>query len=138
MRTCRPGAPWRCKRGTCAGWSEGAMTDLHYVCGQRLWAADDVELVLARDARVGRDVALKRLTRPPTEADRQRFTHEAEVQGRLEHRAVVPVLDVGVDDDGAPYLVMRQVGGTTLAEALALRNKGDRDAERRFPTRHLL
>lgn len=109
-----------------------------YPAGERLWAGTGVELVAARDPRVDREVAVKRLLGTPAPGDVERFLHEAQVQGRLEHPAVVPVLDVGVDGDGRPYLVMRQVRGTTLAEAIERRLAGDAEADRRFPIRRLL
>lgn len=109
-----------------------------YPAGERIWAGTGVEIVAARDPRVDRAVAVKRLIGSPAPGDIERFLHEASVQGRLEHPAVVPVLDVGVDGDGRPYLVMRQVSGTTLADAIERRLAGDADAERRFPIRRLL
>jgi len=68
----------------------------------------------ARDARTGRDVALKRLLDPRHGA---RFEIEAELLARLRHPRVVRVLDAfsaGADR----YLVMELVEGPTLADVL--------------------
>ena len=53
------------------------------------------------------------------------------MQGRLEHPAIVPVHDMGVDADGQPYFVMKRLAGVTLQDVL---DKGDP----RWPKRLLL
>jgi hypothetical protein len=42
---------------------------------------------------------------------RARFVREARVQGQLEHPAIVPVYDIGVRADGAPYFTMKDITG---------------------------
>ena len=78
------------------------------------------EVWVARDAELNREVALKRLRE--READnpqsRDRFLHEAEVTGRLEHKGIVPVYSLGRFDNGRPYYAMRFVEGTTLKDAI--------------------
>ena len=71
---------------------------------------------LARDPRLGRNVAVKVL-RPALAADpaaRDRFRREALAAGRLDHPNVVPALDAG-EDAGRPYLVSAYVEGEDLA-----------------------
>jgi serine/threonine-protein kinase len=75
---------------------------------------------LARDASLGRDVALKELRpeRAGQPALWARFQREAQVTGQLEHPGIVPVYEVGRrPDDQAPFYTMRFVRGRTLAEA---------------------
>ena len=67
------------------------------------------------DATIGREVAIKR-ARDREQNDR--LLDEARLQGRLEHPGVLPVYDVGSDEDGAPYFTMRRLRGATLADAL--------------------
>jgi serine/threonine-protein kinase len=77
---------------------------------------------LARDAALGRDVALKELRpeRAGNPAVWARFLREAQVTGQLEHPGVVPIYEVGRrPDDQAPFYTMRFVRGRTLAEAVA-------------------
>ena len=55
------------------------------------------EVLLCKDLRIGREVALKVIraehgARPDL---RKRFLREARVQGQLEHPAIVPVYDLG-------------------------------------------
>ena len=77
------------------------------------------EIVLARDRRIGRDVALKRMRadNPPPELV-ERFLREAKIQARLDHPSIAPVHELGFDSEGLPYFTMKRVGGTTLGELL--------------------
>jgi serine/threonine protein kinase/Tfp pilus assembly protein PilF len=76
---------------------------------------------LARDAELGRDVALKELL--PEHADRPalraRFLEEARITGQLEHPGIVPVYELGRrDGDREPFYTMRFVRGRTLSAAV--------------------
>src|SRR5262245_11560199 len=57
------------------------------------------EIWLAKDERIGRDVAIKKLRRG-RESQEPRFFVEAQITGQLEHPSVVPLHDLGVDDAG--------------------------------------
>src|SRR5215207_2569228 len=73
------------------GWGTLAFED-RYSDGDVLGRGGMGEVRTARDHRVGRDVAIKRLREPAGHGDPiARFLREARVQGRLEHPAVVPV-----------------------------------------------
>ena len=61
-------------------------------------------LYLALDPLIDRLVAVKRL-RVDTEEMRARFLREARAGGRLQHKNIVTVFDVGVDDD-QPFIAM--------------------------------
>ncbi len=74
---------------------------------------------LAEDLRLGRRVALKVLTGlgPGAESQLARFKREAAVASKLDHPAICGVHDAGIES-GVPYIAMRYVAGTTLAEML--------------------
>jgi tetratricopeptide (TPR) repeat protein len=77
---------------------------------------------LARDASLGRDVALKELRpeRAGSPAVWARFLKEAQVTGQLEHPGIVPIYELGRrPGDQQPFYTMRFVRGRTLAEAAA-------------------
>ncbi|MCK6550475.1 WD40 repeat domain-containing serine/threonine protein kinase, partial [Myxococcota bacterium] len=77
------------------------------------------EVMVARDRRLGRDVALKRLVAVPAdEALSRRLTREAWVTARLEHPSIVPVYDAGESDDGRLYYTMRLIHGRSLRDVL--------------------
>ncbi|MFH1469292.1 MAG: serine/threonine-protein kinase [Pseudomonadota bacterium] len=73
---------------------------------------------LAEDEALGRQVALKELTRESA-SQRRSFTREARLTAGLDHPGIVPIFDVGVHPDGAPFYVMRVVRGRSLQHALA-------------------
>jgi predicted Ser/Thr protein kinase len=76
------------------------------------------EVFRARDARLGRDVAIKVL--PPERADDpafRRFEQEARAAGALNHPHVLAVFDVGREGD-APYMVTELLEGQTLRERM--------------------
>jgi tRNA A-37 threonylcarbamoyl transferase component Bud32 len=92
------------------------------------------------DTRIGRRIACKEL-RPDAAGNaelRARFLREARVQGQLEHPAIVPVYDIGERADGTTYFTMKTIRGITLADIITGRVRGDDDAAKRYPRRHLL
>lgn len=80
---------------------------------------------LARDAAIGRDVALKDLRADAGGAPAVlRFLREARITGQLEHPGVVPVYELGRDArTGRPFYVMRFIRGRTLSEVVAAFHK---------------
>ncbi|MBA2542601.1 MAG: serine/threonine protein kinase, partial [Deltaproteobacteria bacterium] len=91
------------------------------------------EVLSARDEQIGRNVAIKRLRSKPTPETEARFLREARIQGRLDHPAIVPVHELGRDDQGQPFFAMKQLAGKTLAEVI-----GQPEAERTFTRKQLL
>ena len=73
---------------------------------------------LARDPRLGRDVALKVLQQQRGIGSPQRFQREALVAARLDHPGLATVLDAGQDGDSL-WLAMRYVPGQSLGALLA-------------------
>jgi serine/threonine-protein kinase len=74
---------------------------------------------LARDLRHGRPVAIK-VMMTDLEGDpetRERFYREAKVAGRLQHRNLISVYDMG-EEDGRLYMVMELLRGDTLNDYL--------------------
>ncbi|MGD0528635.1 MAG: serine/threonine-protein kinase [Polyangiaceae bacterium] len=84
------------------------------------------EVVAAMDQDIGREVAIKRLrgdVQGPAAV--ARFVDEIRTVGALEHPNIVPIHDVGVDDDGSLYFVMRCVQGATLESIIERLQAGD-------------
>jgi serine/threonine-protein kinase len=65
-----------------------------------------------------------------------RFAEEVRIVGQLEHPGIVPVHDVGVDEDGQHYLVMKYVDGDTLETVIEKLRAGDPAYVARFPYSH--
>ncbi|MEJ7599866.1 MAG: serine/threonine-protein kinase [Kofleriaceae bacterium] len=87
------------------------------------------EVVLALDAHLEREVAVKRIRAERPSADElARFLREARIQASLEHPAVVPVHDIAVDRTGRPLFVMKRLAGTEMKVLLdRLRDGTDPD-----------
>jgi len=68
-----------------------------------------------------RDTALKVLDPAISSADYRtwRFLEEARVTGQLEHPNIVPVHELGTDDEGVLYFSMKLVEGDTLEQQIA-------------------
>jgi serine/threonine protein kinase len=76
------------------------------------------EVYRARDARLGRDVAIKVLPLLAANSDRLwRFEHEARAAAALNHPNILAVFQMGTYE-GAPYLVSELLEGETLRELL--------------------
>jgi len=75
-------------------------------------------VIEATDSVLGRTVALKEVLSLDTETVR-RFQRETRITARLEHPAIVPVHDAGIGPSGAPFYVMRKIGGRALEDLVA-------------------
>ena len=104
-----------------------------YETTRRLGEGGFGEVLGARDNDIGREVAVKRLhpgMRSPGVL--ARFAEEVRTIGSLEHPNIVPIHDVGVEDNGDYYFVMKYVAGETLESIIDKLAAGDRDAHARF------
>ncbi len=97
------------------------------------------EVSLCRDRRIGRDVALKAV-RADVESlpARRAFLAEARVQAQLEHPAIIPVYDLGLDEHGREFFTMRAIAGTTLAKVLGRLRGNDAETHREFTLLRML
>jgi len=87
-----------------------------YDVGDELGRGGMGEVLAAHDRRIGRDIAIKRMHGRRSPRAIHRFLREARVQARLQHPAILPVHDLGVDGEGRPYFTMKRLAGVTLEE----------------------
>lgn len=83
------------------------------------------------DRTLNREVAIK-VQRPENrdlKGSTMRFFEEAQVQGQLSHPNICPVHEVGEDEEGRSYFVMKLVEGKSLQDVLDRRLKGAESAE---------
>ena len=91
------------------------------------------EVYRARDARLGRDVAIKVLPLLAAGSDRlRRFEQEARAAAALNHPNILAVFQMGTYE-GAPYLVSELLEGETLREQLKRGPLSVRKAPKPFP-----
>ena len=74
---------------------------------------------LATQRSLGRKVAVKTL-RPNMRSDAAtlRLLREAWVTGTLEHPNIVPVYDLGLDEDGSPIIVLKRIEGVEWGQVM--------------------
>ena len=96
------------------------LPEAGYALGSVIGRGGMGEVVAAHDKRIGREVAIKRMTGPSPDAEQlSRFLREARIQARLDHPAIVPVHELGTDEHGRPYFTMKRLTGVTLAFRIA-------------------
>ncbi len=90
------------------------------------------EVWRVRDHDLGREVAMKVIhassgpeTRRRAVSLLERFLHEARLLARLDHPGILPLHDVGLDDDGRVWFTLPLVRGDTLADLLARKPASD-------------
>ncbi len=90
-----------------------------YIIKSQLGQGGMATVYHAYDPSFERDVAIKVLPEAMLQDPqfRTRFTREAKAIARLEHPAIVPVYDVG-EENNQPYIVMRYMSGGSLAEMI--------------------
>ena len=91
------------------------------------------EIVLVHDQDIARKVAVKRLL--PEASDPvmlARFVDEIRTVGRLEHPNIVTIHDVGVDELGRYFFVMKYVEGETLETIIRKLADSDPDYHRKY------
>ncbi|QEG37819.1 serine/threonine-protein kinase [Bythopirellula goksoeyrii] len=89
---------------------------------------------LTRDVNLNRHVALKEISHGAnaSEIAIERFKHEAEITGRLDHPSIVPIYQLGEDlQSGRAFYTMRFLGRSTLQDSISeyheRREEGDED-----------
>jgi serine/threonine protein kinase/Tol biopolymer transport system component len=106
-----------------------------YEIVQHLGSGGMGDVYRARDARLGRDVAIKVLPEDVAgNAERlARFRQEARTAGTLNHPNLVTIFDIGTTAEGVTFLVMELLEGETLRDVLSrLAGEGRRMPMRMF------
>src|SRR5881409_4487697 len=85
-----------------------------YECIERLGSGATSRVEMARDNVIGRVVALKTFVNGFGEGQEQQFLREAQIIGQLSNPSIVQLYDVGIDEQGTPFLVMEYIAGNTL------------------------
>ncbi len=90
------------------------------------------EVALVNDNDIERRVAVKRIKRDMVDEDTLiRFVGEVQAVGRLEHPGIIPIHDVGLDENGY-FFVMKYVDGETLESVIAKLRSGDASYHSRY------
>ncbi len=92
----------------------------------------------AREKMIRRTVAMKVMLDHNARDDVMRFIEEAQITGQLEHPNIVPIHELGLNEQDQPFYTMKFVKGFTLKEVLAKITDGDAETIAKFPLRQLL
>ncbi len=94
-----------------------------------------------RDPWLHRTVAIKTLLYAEgtgKEGERDDFISEAQITGQLEHPGIVPVHDIGQDEEGRIYFVMKEIEGRSLKVVLSDLESGVEKTRRKWTRARLL
>lgn len=113
------GAPKRPRRGPITRYQRGDAVAAKYRLVRMLGSGGMGAVWVAHHLDLDVQVALK-LIRADVDDDGlgQRFLSEARLLARIEHRAVVRILDFGRTEHGDPYIVMELLRGEDLRSAI--------------------
>ncbi|HEY0250113.1 MAG TPA: serine/threonine-protein kinase, partial [Kofleriaceae bacterium] len=115
VRISRPGRTF----GNGSDYETLAVVDpANYVVTRELARGGMGVIHLARDRRLGREVAIKEVLVKSGDLAR-RFEREARITARLQHPSIVSVHEAGTWPSGEPFYAMKLVSGRSLDEAIA-------------------
>lgn len=124
------------------GEQDARVTEGRYELIRKLGQGGLGRVWLARDVHLNRYVALKEISHSAgaNEQAIERFKHEAEITGRLDHPSIVPIYQLGEDvATKRVFYAMRFLGRATLQDSIIeyheRREEGDEDP---MLLRHLL
>jgi serine/threonine protein kinase len=76
---------------------------------------------LVDDRLTGRPVAMAFLNAQGDSSEQDRFLREARLTATLEHPNIMPIYDLGFNDEGAPFFTMKYTGDQNLYQLLKAR-----------------
>ena len=119
-------------RSSTPGEAPRARTKGRYRVDREIGRGGVGRVLAGRDLDLGRVVAMKVLHDHHRQSPQlvRRFVEEAQIGGQLQHPGIVPVYELGLDDEEQPFFTMKLVQGRTLAELLADRASPEEDRHR--------
>ncbi len=104
-----------------------------YALAHQLGQGGVGDVIKAHDNDIERPVAIKRIRADAkSHATVMRFAEEVRTIGNLEHPNIVPIHDVGLDENGEYYFVMKYVHGETLESVIEKLREGNADYHARY------
>ena len=114
------------------------LNDRKYDIGHIIAQGGMGAIVEAQEKLLRRKVAMKMMLHSGSQEELVRFIDEAQITGQLEHPNIVPVYELGVDEQEQVFYTMKLVRGITLHDVLHGIEKGDAAAVEKYSLTALL
>ena len=116
----------------------GFLHDQKYDIGGIIAKGGMGAILDAQEKLLRRKVAMKVMLHSGSQEELVRFIEEAQITGQLEHPNIVPVYELGVDEQEQVFYTMKLVRGITLHEVLHGIEIGAPEAVEKYPLAALL
>jgi tetratricopeptide (TPR) repeat protein len=117
---------------------EEVLTHKRYAIGQQVARGGMGAILAAQQQALKRPVAMKVMLDNVDAGDALRFVEEAQVTGQLAHPNIVPVYELGVDEQDQLFYTMKMVRGVTLKKIIELLAAGTAATVKKYPLPALL
>ena len=117
---------------------EEVLTHKRYAIGQQVARGGMGAILAAQQQALQRPVAMKVMLDNADPGDALRFVEEAQVTGQLAHPNIVPVYELGVDEQDQLFYTMKMVRGITLKKVIELLAEGIEATVKKYPLPALL
>jgi serine/threonine protein kinase len=117
---------------------EEILAEKRYAIGSELARGGMGAILDARQNATQRTVAMKVMLGSGDAADVLRFIEEAQVTAQLDHPNIVPIYELGVDEQDQLFYTMKLVRGITLKKVLELLAEGVEATAKKYPLPALL
>ena len=102
--------------------NEGGMKDIYSV----------------KDTTTGRRVALAVLKKESVDLVKENFLREARITAFLQHPNIMPVYDIGIDDENTPYFTMKLSRGESLQQIINKLRQNKSEYRKLYPMTALI
>ncbi len=111
-------------------WSQEGQT--RYQTLSKLGEGGAGEVLLVRDSDIKRRVAMKIIKQGDQGMSIARFVEEVRTVGQLEHPNIVPIYDVGRNEEGHYFFTMKYVEGESLDSVIEKLKQGNRSYHKKY------
>ncbi|MDF7825267.1 serine/threonine-protein kinase [Pontiellaceae bacterium B12227] len=105
---------------------------------EKIGAGGEKRITLAHDHRLDRRVAMARAVRNGAPQDLEQFLREARLTANLAHPNIMPVYNMGLDEEGEPFFSMELIPGDSLKSIVRKLRDADDDYRNDYPVETLL
>lgn len=112
--------------------------DTRYQELDKIAEGGEKKITLVHDRRLDRRVAMARAAHAKTPQDQEQFLREARLTANLAHPNIMPVYNMGVDENDVPFFSMELVPGDSLKTIINKLRSSDSAYKRDYPQTTLL